>query len=137
MKNLLIFCMLIISASLSAQINKGTVELENGADEKISVPYQTINCNLTQQDIDGLSFMVGLNARSVCKNRLSYTPRKIEIMQKSDTATVFIKFSAKNGYGAESGLKMICEYKIKNLDKDRRDLLNDYVLIRNFGAIND
>jgi hypothetical protein len=120
-----------------AQIQKGIVELENGAEEKLSVPYQTFNCNLTQQDINSLSFVVGLNAKSVCKNRLSYTPRKVEIMQASDTATVIMKFSAKNGYGAEGGLRIICQYKINNLDKERRDLLTDYVLIKNYGAISD
>jgi len=107
MKQAFIILLSLICFSCSNGIEKnGSIELNDGNETKIDVPY-TINSDLSsfkyRLEHENMEFLkiaelASSQAKSSCKNKLTYRPKSIESYIEDDLITIRIEYTASNAF---------------------------------------
>jgi hypothetical protein len=123
-KVLTVFLILLLSCGTSTTSNKGSrnsrqapaignIEVENGMQQKVSIPYKILNRTdstrtLDKAQLSAIASQASKIAMEKCKYQPTYEPFEISLVVKYDTVYSNIRFRAKNGFGvpnnADAGL---------------------------------
>ncbi len=97
----------VFLSSCSKPSQSGNVELKNGEGNNTSVEYdisekdynELISNGMTKENLRSILYESSISCKSLCKNELTYDPKRAYITTNNDTLIVFFTFQAKNSFG--------------------------------------
>lgn len=127
------------------QAQKGKVELKNGEDKIVSVPYEIATLSydkfitlVSKDQFTSITEKASSEAKMKCKYMQTYEPKSVFYYASNDTISVTVDFTAKNAFGVPDfqmsfskfiGDKLLVDESIKNqadeLEKALEDALNN------------
>lgn len=100
---LLSLCSIFVACK---QPQKGNVEVKNGEDKPVSVPYEIAQLRydeflslVNKEQFISITEKASSNAKMQCKFMPTYEPKSFSYFTNGDTINVMVNFQAKNAFG--------------------------------------
>jgi len=98
------FIILFLTSCSLGLKRKGSVQVENGMNQKVSINYEIINSKdstklLLKEDFIKIVNQASNEARLSCKYKPTYEPFEVILLMNNDTVKTIVNFRAKNGFG--------------------------------------
>ena len=115
-----IFVFILVCSLSSCLQEKGSVVVENGNGEKVSIPYEITDLEAFRNlyslaDLRYFAEKSSEKAKYSCKHEPTYEPKEIGFRLMGDTLVAVMSFTAKNGFGVPDDLIHYYQYKGKTL----------------------
>lgn len=104
-KTLMLFAIFAIMVSCK-QPQKGNIEVKNGEDKIVSVPYEIAQLKydefvslVSKEQFKTITDKASSEAKMQCKFMPTYEPKSFSYFTNGDTISVMVNFHAKNAFG--------------------------------------